>query len=109
MAQQLRKASGPIESGNIRLSTQFKWTGQVQGTDKDFCVFGNYLPDRRELRRGYERGMGQLLVPSDKISYTVPCYARCTQFLDKPSGKAERQTASSSIRRSSSVNPNDGH
>ena len=56
-----------IESGNIRLSTQFKWLGQVQGTDKDFCVFGNYLPDRRELRRGYERGMGQLLVPSDRV------------------------------------------
>ena len=56
-----------IESGNIRLSTQFKWQGQVQGTDKDFCVFGNYLPDRRELRRGYERGMGQLLVPSDRV------------------------------------------
>lgn len=53
--------------GNIRLSSQFKWTGQVQGTDKDFCVFGNYLPDRRELRRGYERGMGQLLVPSDRV------------------------------------------
>lgn len=138
--------------GNIRLSTQFKWTGQVQGTDKDFCVFdkmenglramfrllanyhilyqvntireiflryapptenhtdvyarwiadalhdrgflnvtvdgrldwhnrkqmmalgecicqyeSSYLPDRRELRRGYERGMGQLLVPSDRV------------------------------------------
>ena len=39
----------------------------MQGTDKDFCVFGNYLPDRRELRRGYERGMGQLLVPSDRV------------------------------------------